>query len=369
MLSKIFRFPDAVESISSIDTDDKEGASSSSEEDKVGKQPAEETLASVVNDAAKGSESQPDAKPADGLVQDLNKTEGEKEKESGQKEELPAKEDPQVPKAPEDEKLPFHEHPRWKQVLGERNEYEQKLKQLEPLADEQRNVARYCQTNGVTPEEFQQAVEIAALLKNDPKAALERLKPVVAGLQSLNGESLPKDLADEMAQVQQELTDGTISEGAAQRYEARIRENAKLRAQTSLSSEQGKQGAQRQREAAIAQGMQAVNEWQKLKQSGDVDYKPKAKADEPHGLFELVDREFQFLVNNAAQSGQNVFDPKTVVALAEQAYVNIKASTQRFNPPPKARKGLPTTNSSTTKAKEPETLREAVEMAAAKHGF
>jgi hypothetical protein len=328
---------------------------------------ANETLASVVQQAAKQTES-PSVDAKEGLVENLHKTE-EQPKAAGETEEPEAKADGQQPPVEDDSKLPFHEHPRWKAVVGERAAYEQKVKELEPLAKDHQSVIEFCQAKGVTAQDYQQALEIAALLKSDPQAAYDKLAPVVDGLRALRGETLPKDLADELASVQTDLKDGIISEESAKRYESRLREVAKLRAQHTLSGEQSKVTEQQQRERAVGQAVQAVNEWQQAKQKADLDYRPKAKPDEPHGLFELVDREFQFLMNQAHQKGQNIVDPRIVVQLAEQAYASIKASTARFIPQPKAKKGLPSSNTSPNAHREPETLHEAIQMAAAKHGF
>jgi len=352
---------------SSEAADAKQAVESSTTESK-GATQANETLASVIEAAAKGTDSQ-SADPKDGPVENLHKT-AEQPDASSKTEEPEAKADGQQPPAVEDDsKLPFHEHPRWKAVVGERAAYEQKVKELEPLAKDHQSVIEFCKAKGISGQDYQQALEIAAMLKTDPQAAYEKLAPVVDGLRALRGDTLPKDLADELVSVQSDLKDGIISEETAKRYESRLREVAKLRAQHTLSGEQSKVTEQQQRERAVGAAVQAVTEWQQAKQKADLDYRPKAKADEPHGLFELVDREFQFLMNQAHQKGQNIVDPRVVVQLAEQAYSSIKASTARFVPQPKARKGLPSSNTSPNAHREPESLHEAIQMAAAKHGF
>lgn len=330
---------------------------------------AKESLADVIEKAAGVSESQAELKKPESPVQELHETEEEKQAREVKEEAERASGQKGEEKKDEDSKLPFHDHPRWKEVLGQRNEYEQQVQRLKPLAEQQQSIVDYCTKSGVSGEEFQQALEIAALLKSDPQGALEKLTPIVTGLKVLGGESLPKDLEEEFVQIQTELADGTISEATAKRYEQRLRETAKLRAQQLFKGEQGKQAEQRQREQMVLNATTAVNEWQEAKMKSDPDYRPKAKDTDPLGKFELVDREFNYLTNAALQKGQNILNPKLVTQIAEQAYANIQATTNQWRPQPKERKGLPTTNSSGIDPKgEPKTLHEAVERALVRNG-
>jgi len=86
---------------------------------------------------------------------------------------------------------PFAHHPRWKQVLRERNE-------LRGDATQFRQIQDFLTTNDVKPEEAAQALELAALVKRDPMKAWEILKPTVQDLLTRTGQVLPADLKTEV---------------------------------------------------------------------------------------------------------------------------------------------------------------------------
>jgi hypothetical protein len=92
--------------------------------------------------------------------------------------------------APDDEDfsdVPFHKHPRFQQLL-------RKSKALESDATRYNHVQQFMDTNGITNEEAADGFIIMGLMKTDPQAAWERLKPIVQNLLVAAGEVLPQDL-------------------------------------------------------------------------------------------------------------------------------------------------------------------------------
>jgi hypothetical protein len=100
-------------------------------------------------------------------------------------------EEPNKPEQ-DDEKfsdVPFNKHPRFQKLLQERNDFKKD-------ADSYRNVQTFMDNNGISAEEAAEGFVIMGMMKTDPAAAWERLKPYVQSLLTASGEVLPDDLAN-----------------------------------------------------------------------------------------------------------------------------------------------------------------------------
>jgi hypothetical protein len=83
--------------------------------------------------------------------------------------------------------VPFNKHPRFKQLLSERNAFK---------ADAQnyRNVQNFIDAQGLTAEETADGLIIMGLAKTNPAEAWKQIKPWVQSLMVASGEVLPDDL-------------------------------------------------------------------------------------------------------------------------------------------------------------------------------
>jgi len=195
-----------------------------------------------------------------------------------------------------DEKLPFHEHPRWKQVIAERNAFEDKASRFD-------QVVNFMHSNDLTSQEFEQGASIMALMKRDPVAALEQLRPIYDNLQRFVGEKLPPDLADKVEQGF--LDEDSAREVAASRNKAQFVENRS-------AQEQQRQREFAQRTQAEQQHNtihQAVVAWEENIKSRDPDYQAKSDF--------LTDR-FKALVRENPPRTQ-----QEAIKLAEQAHTEV----------------------------------------------
>lgn len=112
-------------------------------------------------------------------------------------------EEPDTPKEPSDDysDVPFNHHPRFRQLLRERNE-------LLTDAGEYRKITAFMDANALTPEEAANGVSIMGLAKLDPVAAFKEVAPWFKKLAIAAGELLPDDL-------QKRVTDGQLTAEAA----------------------------------------------------------------------------------------------------------------------------------------------------------
>ena len=207
------------------------------------------------------------------------------------------------------------QHPRFQELNS-------KVKELTPLAENARLDAQYCQQWNIPPEQKKTAMELCALLNTDPKKAREALAQIIQNIDLQTGAALPPDL-------QKEVTDGTMSkERATELHLARLAVENSKRSQTQTQEQQVK---------GLQNGMrEAQNQWGNLKMKSDPDFKPKADAGKPDGVFEMTVDKMKLLA---------LEKPPTTVAdavqIADTAYTWAKGIAKRFTPTPRARR-IPT---------------------------
>lgn len=231
-----------------------------------------------------------------------------------------------------DEKLPFGQHPRWKEVIAERNAFREKAQSFDTLMGE---VAK----TGLNVREFNDLLGVGALIKQDPHAALERIEAVAAQLREIVGDKLSPAL-------QKRVDDGEISEADA-------RELSRTKARVQFTEQRQAQSVEEQRQARIQTHLddckRAVTAWMDAEAKLDPDWSKKQQ---------LVIREAQALE-------QEHGTPPTVADVAKL----MKAAKRRVDEqlrgilPARAPVKPPVTGgvASTQHAPKPRTMEEAFE--------
>ena len=212
-----------------------------------------------------------------------------------------------------DENLPFGKHPRFKQLINERNEYRNMAEEYRPHAEEFQKIESFMQRNQLSNEEVAQGFQIMALMKNDPFAAREQLVRHLQVLDQVTGNGgLPNDL-------QQDVARGYVTEARAREI-ARLRANGQFQQQRSqLEQAQQQQMLQQERQARAVEAQKtALNDWESKVASRDPDY---------NSMKDWVAKELQLLaIRERPQT------PDDAVRLAKQAYDNVKQGFRRFKP-------------------------------------
>lgn len=220
----------------------------------------------------------------------------------------------QAAKEPDDEKfsdVPFHKHPRFQQLLKQRDS-------LKGDAERYRNVEGFLRQHNVPAEEASQALTIAALLRNDPVKAWETLKPIVQQLLVDAGEVLPQDLK---ARVEsQELTVEAANEIAKERAKRTSVEQSQKTAQERAEEERVRTHIESLRTAA--------NTWDAERSAKDPNFEAKrskimkelawihtteGKADTPEGVRKQLDAAYKAVGSVAVPR------PKTAVPTVGEA--------------------------------------------------
>ena len=167
-----------------------------------------------------------------------------------------------------DAKLPFHNHPRWKEVHAQAKQ----LKEVLPEATAWRQFQQNLERAGLSPQEVNEGLGIMALLKrHDDRASLERARQLIAehlhNLDIALGNVIPDDLA-------QRIEAGEVAEDAAL-------ELARMRAEANrLSAVRQAENAALQQKAAQEAYLRIERDlavWDQQQRSIDPDYASKAE--------------------------------------------------------------------------------------------
>lgn len=267
--------------------------------------PSEEFDALAVTRAAlkeTEAEGKPDAEGAPGP------TEGKTEEADA---EAPA--DPKKAAEADDANLPFGKHPRWKEVLAERNGWRQKAEEYEPHARQYRQVLDFMSSNNLAAPEVQELFSIGAMLKADPVKALEMMRPHYERLQHLVGEKLPEDLHEK-------VEDGRLDEASA-------RELAQTRSKAALLETGVREQRERQAHAAEAQEASArsaaAEAYVAGKQANDPDFALKQP---------LLRGAIREALDDAIAEGRSPRTPADVNRIMDTAYGRVTAALKAANP-------------------------------------
>lgn len=234
-----------------------------------------------------------------------------------------------------DEKLPFGKHPRWQEMVRQRNAFKEKADALDQFVGG-------VSSAGLSIDEFNTGLSIMAEMKRDPGKAWELLKPYVDSLQAATGQKLPDTLV-------KQVEDGEITEAAAKRLAKAEADAARLaqRAQDSEAARAERNAMDRQKSLA-----DAGNSWEAARKTTDPDWDKKRP---------FVERAAAALI---AQYGPPP-TPADVVTLMEAANRQVEKDLGQFRPA-KAAVKPPVTASGASASTQPraKTMREAMEQAA-----
>lgn len=249
---------------------------------------------------------------------DEKEEKGEKEEEKVDEKEDEEKEEGLVEGKP----VPYD---RFQEVVKERTEFKQRFEQVQPVVENYNRITDFCRQNTITPEQFEKAMRVQALLNTNPAEALKELTPIVESLQGFVGNKLPEDLQKKVDEDKMSIEDA--------------REMAKLRAQVNYRETMAKRNnefaQQTAQERAVATVTQAAKDWEVQKRKTDPDYAPVAEG-KPDGLWEDVRDKFAALLNQRDSQGNflnSVHSAQEMVALQERAYKAVKDKwTSRLSP-------------------------------------
>lgn len=325
-----------------------------------GETETEESLSDVIEGALKGgdesdggSESEDDEAESE---KDEDKSEsgedGDKSEESKHREtdEKQDEEDDDGSDLEEGQRVPYD---RFKKVIDQRNETRERVQTLESEVEQYRYgheqfsaVQGFMQENDLRPEDVVEALQIAAAFNRDPARAMEMLKPKVDMLQRYTGEVLPDDL-------RQRVEMGELGEQDAREI-VRTRNEA-ARVQQQAEAERARRDARdrEQQSMRVRNAMaMAADETQREIAASDPEYDRKAP---------FIQKELQLLIQQ--ERPQSAAD---AMRLVRQAHQSVTDELRKLQPKPTIRRGpsgMDGGGSSSSAAREPSSMSEAIQMA------
>jgi len=224
---------------------------------------------------------------------------------------------------------------RFQKVIAQKNEFKES-------AEQYTKITSYLDQHGINADEASTGLQIMALMKNDPAAALEALTPFVDTLRKVTGEAMPDD-------IRGKVDDGYMDEDTAMELSKARAEAERLRGlnERTAAGQTPQQGQQH-----IAHLSQTIDSWETKTRQSDPDY--ELKQDE-------IDDRVRVLVSERGR-------PKTqeeAIAMANEAYETVN---QRFKARMGTKRAIRTASGGKlggTPVAEPKSLLEAVQNAVA----
>lgn len=203
------------------------------------------------------------------------------------------KDDASSPKATSQkaaEKVPFHNHPRWKEIVAEREA-------LKPKAEQYDKITTFMRSNHLNENEMVEGFKVMALMKNNPVEAYKVLKSHIEKLAPYTGEVLPEDL-------KKRVDEGFDSEESA-------KELARLRAEREFISARHEEAQKAAAVEAQKSMLSAVETWEQTEKAKDPDWSAKSK---------LVYDRIRTMIQPGVQYG-----PLEAVEIARRALAGVNA--------------------------------------------
>ena len=283
-----------------------------------------QTLLDVVKNAGRQSrsESVPSTEGKEGTASEDSKQAGV------------VKDDASVKSGKTEEKLPFHNHPRWKEVLSERDSYKSR-------ADQYGKIENYMQSTGLQPQEVAEGFYVMSLIRNNPIEAYKVLHGHLQKLAPKVGAILPKD-------IEEKVDLGSLdAESAKELAQARARANVLTEQQSRLIAEQQTKQEQERRDSARS----AVVAWETSIKQRDPDYSAKQQF--------IRDRVRLMLAQGEPST------PQEAVDIVEKAYAEVTEQMLKIMPrPQQARQVVSSSSSSVSAQPQPKSLLDVIRQAA-----
>lgn len=241
----------------------------------------------------------------------------------------------------EAENLPFHNHPRWKELVSERDS-------LRDPAGKYGQIQEFMQTHGLSGEEVAEGYQIMALLKSgDPEKLAEARGWFAERLEALDG-ALGNVLPDDL---RARVDNGYLDEEGALEI-ARSRAGETLRTERATREQQAAK-AQQEREAQQARTgemVNAVTSWEERVRASDPDYGRKA---------DLVQAKCKAIVEREGNPPRTAAE---ATALADRALREVNETLSSMLPKPRPIRSTPRSQSAVT-SREVKSVRDAIENA------
>lgn len=212
---------------------------------------------------------------------------------------------------------------RFKRLASDVKAKSEEIKALEPRAKEFDKIDTFIKNAGLSPQDVGSTLQIAAMLRSDPKAARARLQPIMAELDRILGEELPPEIKARVDQGYLTAEDAkALSRATADAALSTKRANE-------LAQTRQQEDTFRSKQADVKTTLDAVDVWEKQKAKSDPDWNQK-QAEISEQVEIAIERKSRELKQPWWPS------PQEAVQLSEEALKLIDSRYKRFAPKPRA---------------------------------
>lgn len=223
------------------------------------------------------------------------------------------------------------------------------LEAVKPKAEEYDRMVGAIQRAGIDNRELDELVVVGGMLKSNPRAAYEKIMPIVRALENVIGEVLPADL-------QERVRLGYISEEDARRLNRSEANERLVTSRTQQSEAQRKADDEaRARETLINSSITAAESWDKQQSAKDPDWHLKRSE---------VAEQVELAIVRESNKRREPYFPTAdeAVKLANDALKTVNDRLKRFKTKPAEIR--PTTPGASTRSKSaPKSTLEAINNA------
>lgn len=208
---------------------------------------------------------------------------------------------------PEDySKLPFNKHPRFRELVQEKNKYKAQVTEYESDAKQYRDIQAFMQQNNLSAEDVANSLQMLAKMRSgSPAEAYELLQGRLEEIAVAAGKKLPQDLEEKVDQ-------GYIDrDTAAELHQARVQ--AERQAQQAQS--QLEQRTQQDAKAQAYAMANAVSAWEVSTKATDPDYDLKADLVKDRVRAQIASNGMPKTTEEAVKLSKDAYDQVTQALL------------------------------------------------------
>lgn len=296
-----------------------------------------ESLLDAVTAALKPTE---DAPTSEGTGEDTQDADADKAGGEGEPGEAELSEDERKLLSPRAQR-------RFRELATGKNEAERRASELAPKAEQLDKIVTHLRTNGIQPQEFDNAIEITRLVKHEPDKAFEIVGRLYQSLAQRTGRAIPQELL-ERVQL------GEMSEQSARELsEARARETERQKREQERGEREAREREERAWNERVSTVTAATEQWAKAKAGSDPDWNLKQDLVAEQVKLELADRGLEGYPKT----------PQDAVAMADRALKKVEDRLMTLRPKPQPRTPTNGQAASHRSQPEPESMLDVVRMA------
>lgn len=248
---------------------------------------------------------------------------------------------------------------RFEKINNENKDLKLQLAQIQPMVEAQQSLNQILNEAGATLEEFQGFVDILALSKTDPAAALAKLKPIYQGLAEFDEEALPVAVQQKINGLAQRVKDGEFEQAVADELKASWIAQVKAERRNAAGKKATESQQARSQQAIVKSYTDALASWTMQKQRTVPDFAPNKRLRVAYDAF---------LMGAMAQA--KLESPSDLVKLLETTFAKAKAFLHPEVKKNGKSKPQPSSQGAVTRnLAKPKTLQEVAAAVASQHGI